>query len=127
MNRINYPKPPKRNVRRSREMYVLDYKKLIDERLVPFRPHNEFVTLNNVKIGGIGTCEYYGQVDPESGKPDGLGIAVNYFDNIREGGFQNGESVPTYRKVLDGPDCVDIYINFSTENDKDDREYQVYL
>jgi len=80
-------------------MARLDYKGLIRDGLLPYRPHNEFTALLNIDIDGF-KSDYYGQVN-DCVQPDGLGIAVSEYGYIFEGAFHNGQVAPAYRNIYD--------------------------
>ena len=65
--------------------------------MLPFYPLNEFGTLYNIKIQQVNLiflCNYFGQIDPNTGKPEGIGMAVAQDGRIFEGGFKDGERSP---------------------------------
>jgi len=62
-------------------------------------PRNPFMILKNIFIENDGTADYFCQVDPETGKPSGLGVLVNRDGTIREGSFSNGQKMPVYRII----------------------------
>ena len=86
-----YPKPPEQRVKYFREMNPIDYTKLLHDGLVPYRPHEEFKILKSINLGGIGVCDYFGQVTRDHEKPDGVGLVVSEYGSILEGAFKNGD------------------------------------
>jgi len=41
-------------------------------------------------------CTYQGQIDPETRKPNGVGIAITQIGHIHEGFFQQGQNKYPY-------------------------------
>ena len=67
---------------------------------LPYRPKNKYKVIENIKIDKSNiSCNYFGQVDEETGKPNGIGVAVKSSYQVLEGGFKNGEIMPTYRLI----------------------------
>jgi len=63
-------------------------------------PENIFIDLQKISIDGVygsGTISYYGQIDFESKKPHGLGVAVDKNKQHYEGSFNMGKIEPVYR------------------------------
>ena len=92
---------------------------------MPFKPLNEFVTIKNYELGDQ-TYAYFGQVDPATGMPDGLGVALNQFE-IAEGIFKDNELFPIWRKTYhDGDQELGIKMKIDDDPEKD-RNYQIKL
>ena len=96
---IEYPDQPNQDASRSRQASRIDFKKLLKQGLVPFRPKNAWATLKDAEINGY-KCSYFGQVSKESKKLEGIGLAVSASKKvIFEGGFKDGKLCPLYRII----------------------------
>ena len=86
-------------------------------------PNNEIQELNDVLIKGIkGYCKYFGQINAESKKPDGVGIAISTDHFIYEGNFSNGTLSPTY--VVIDPHFGDKSTYYVS---KENRNYKIII
>ena len=93
--------------------------------MVPYLPKNKFETIQKIKMDEpLGTCAYFGQVDEQTKRPNGIGVLVSQQQVIVEGGFKDGQIVPSYRKITLQKDCLQLEICFRT---KDDVQYIVVL
>ena len=83
----------------SRKMFPFNFKSYFDDGLIQVKDKNKVEELQNIEIDNWdmtmnGKWNYYGQVNPTTKKPDGIGFAIRS-DNldsgeIVEGNFKNG-------------------------------------
>ena len=83
-------------------------------------PYKDFRKISRINIDRIlGICNYYGEIDENTNKPNGLGLAVDNDGDIYEGIFKNGAiSEPRLEFYENG-------YTYAYLNTGDGRKYQI--
>ena len=102
---------------------ILDYKSFLLNGVAPYKPKNKFKTLRNIKIG-LYLCHYFGQVNQDNGKPEGVGIAICENGAIIDGVFKGNQRVPLNRITEVVDDMISLSIQFVAPSK---RQYRVVL
>ena len=104
-----------------------NYQHLISEGVAEVKPYNPFEYLDDVDIQTRGKrtfkFKYYGQVDPTTRKPSGIGMAQNASGDVAEGFF--AEDVLSYPFLWTKKGETAAYFQTQQEGEEEPRCLQI--